>query len=174
MNPKVEQWLKEQEEKKQKQDTNRRNKLLIQLGLCEQSNDPIEGGHYDYDYSKYVKAFDVTDEEYEAILKYIDTYKSISNNNKYADTNTSNGEGGLRIVAGVVLALCIIGAIIQIIWGLSLINSFFGGTAGKMMLLSAFITIVSGFVIYWTTKVFTNISEKTTEIRDILKSQSKK
>lgn len=173
MNPKVEQWLKEQEEKKQKQETNRKNKLLIQLGLCEQSNDPIEGGHYDDDYSKYVKAFDVTNEEYEAILKYIDTYKSISNN-KYADTNTNNGEGGLRTVARVVLTLCIIVAIIQIIWGLSLINSFLGGTTGIMMLLGAFVTIISGFVIYWTIKVFTNISEKTTEIRDILKSQSKK
>ena len=163
MNPKVEQWLKEQEEKQKEQETNRKNKLLIKLGLCEQSNDPIEGGHYDYDYSKYVKAFDVTDEEYEAILKYTDTDKSATN----------NGEGGLRTVAGVVLALCIIGAIAQMIFGISCIGGLDEGI-GIMMLLGAFITIVSGLVIYWATKVFTNISEKTTEIRDILKSQSKK
>lgn len=164
MNPKVEQWLKEQEEKQKEQEQIARDNLLIELGLCEKYNEPIEGGQYNDTYvAQSVKAFDVTDEEYEAILKYADTSTS----------TIDNAEEKLRTVAYTVLVLCTIGAIAQIIFGISCIAKI-GDGIGIMILLSALVTIVSGFVIYWTTKVFTNISEKTTEIRDILKSQSKK
>ena len=163
MNPKVEQWLKEQQEKENERKEIEKNNLLLKVGLGKVSYDNFEGSKFDYNLHKYIKVEDVTDEEYNEILKYTHLYES--------QIREDNGESGLRVVAVIVLVLCILCSVILFIYAISMLDSWFGKTAGIISLFSAFLTIVSGFILYWSVKVITNISLKTTEIRDLLKKK---
>lgn len=167
MNPKVEQWLKEQQKKENEQKEIEKNNFLVKIGLYKSSYDYFEGSKYDHYMQKYIKVEDVTDEEYNEILKYAYLYESQTRE----DNREDNGENGLRVVAVIVLALCILCSVILFIYSISMFNSWFGKTAGIISLFSAFLTIVSGFILYWSVKVITNISLKTTEIRDLLKKK---
>ncbi len=167
MNPKVEQWLKEQQKKENERKEIEKNNLLVKIGLGEAYDCYAKGRIYNRDLHKYIKAEDVTDEEYNEILKYAYLYESQTRE----DNREDNGENGLRVVAVIVLALCILCSVILFIYAISMLDSWFGKTAGIISLFSAFLTIVSGFILYWSVKVITNISLKTTEIRDLLKKK---
>lgn len=166
MNPKVEQWLKEQQEKENKQKEIEKNNLLVKLGLYEESTKEEDGSKYDFNLKKYIKTIDVTDDDYDKIKKYACNYtKPKKAEQTYKPEN--NGEKALRCIALIILILTILSAFIAFICTIL----WHGSVDSLMALLLATIMVIYGLITYWIVKVGTNISLKSTEIRDLLKKK---
>ena len=140
-----------------------KQRLLNRLGLVEQVKVEKEDGFdyqvYDkesqrYVYYKYVYP-EITDEEYKKLLKYDPLLQDLEPEN--------NGENALYTLSAIYLVLSMIGCVICCCLAIEEGHSFF---------VSGIILLISGLILYWVVKVFTNISRKSTDIYNLLKEKN--
>ena len=162
MNPKVQEFLQAKQAEETAKQTEAKQKLLKELKIydkvvVERKEDSDECIYdpatqrdifYEYQYPE------ITNEEYQLLLKH-STEKDLEN----------NGERVLMVIALVVLYCSIICGIVCILSSVS--------RGGWWLALSGVTAILSAFVSYWTIKVFTNISRKSTAIYKLLEEREK-
>ena len=162
MNPKVQEFLQAKQAEETAKQTEAKQKLLKELKIydkvvVERKEDSDECIYdpatqrdifYEYQYPE------ITDDEYRLLLK-CSTEKDLEN----------NGERALMVIALVVLYCSIICGIVCILSSVS--------RGGWWLALSGVTAILSAFVSYWTIKVFTNISRKSTAIYKLLEERGK-
>lgn len=205
MNPKVEELLQKAREKEQatKEAANaealkNRNAHLIKLGLYKKSDNPehktvVEVNYKDdYDFWRYNDNGDVvyykrlageveeiSDEEYEQLLKYYPQTSNIQvedNRNTVEDnryTIEDNGEGVVMTIATISLIISIIGAFILFCIALSMGIGLCGLSEGAFIgiIMAAAVIVIVAFFGFSIIKVFVNISRKSTAIYQLLKEQ---
>lgn len=121
MNAKVKEFIASAKEQQLAQEKKKKDEILIKLGLYEEeiiTSDKQEdlSYHFDYDerywYKKTKKPIELTDKEYEEVLKYY--VEDVSVEDKHVDVPSANG---LRVWRGILMAIAIIGAIAFFILG---------------------------------------------------------
>lgn len=179
MNPKVEELLQKAREKEQEAALKKKTDFLRKHGLCNSSGEvEIDDPENGYDRScwneegeiVYYRNFvadenfqEVTDEEYEQLLKYYPP----KSHNKNKTTDEDNGEGFIMGFMTTCLILTIIIALVSMLVILNTSPKLFGG----LQFCATVLVIICSLFAYFTTKVFVNISRKSTAIYQLLKEQ---
>ncbi|MBR4120084.1 MAG: hypothetical protein IKK64_08435 [Bacteroidales bacterium] len=134
MNPKVEEFINKMKKEKEFEEQKKREELLISLGLIDESKSTKEIKYFDVwdgtkeckwhaskqKYCKEINSYvpiEVTDEEYNEILKYVTIENPIDNNTKSKTTKWSN------VISAITLIVLIIGIVSGIIVSIA-IDSF--------------------------------------------------
>ena len=188
MNPKVEELLQAAKEAANAEALKKRNAHLIKLGLYKKSDNPenkivVEvNSEDDYDFWHYndngdvvyykrlaVETEEISDEEYEQLLKYYPQTSNIQNKN----TVENNGETFVMAIATISLIISIIGAFIGCCIALNMGIGLFGLSEGAFIgiIMAAAVTVIVAFFGFSIIKVFVNISRKSTAIYQLLKEQ---
>ena len=127
MNAKVEDFIKKMKEEQKAKELKQREEYLISLGLVDDSKtvngiiylekwDGTKECKFDYKLQKYYKegsiaaALEVTDEEYQEILKYAPITKEETNDDKSSGGTT--WANTIKVIANILLAINIIGGFI--------------------------------------------------------------
>lgn len=182
MHPRVEAFLKRKREEEKSNELEKRNKLFKKLGLYTEKEVSYSEG---YDRVAWVdgkpvyykwEIAEVSDEEYNEILKYAKAEsKEQSETPTKKPFNPSeiedNGENYIMKFAKVWLIVLIAIATITCIVGIVVSDELFdfnwlmflGYIAGSAL------TALTGFFVYFTIKVFANISYKSSAIYQLLK-----
>lgn len=169
MHPRVEAFLKQKREAERVAELEKRNKLFKELGLYTEKEVPdsesetcdrVAWVNDKYVYYKW-EIIDVSDEEYNEILKYANAESK----------DGDNGENYIVKFAKIWLIALIAIAIITCIFGMVVSNERFGFNWLMFLcyLLGSALTALAGFFVYFTIKVFANISRKSSAIYQLLK-----
>ena len=124
MNAKVQEFIDKMIEKQKGEELKQREKHLISLGLIDENKNTYltskvypneEGWHFDFKEQVYYKgtksAIEVTDEEYQEILKYAPIKEKIVT----AEEAKTTWANAINVIANILLVLNIIGGIILFI-----------------------------------------------------------
>ena len=182
MHPRVEAFLKQKREAERVAELEKRNKLFKKLGLYTEKEVSYSEG---YDRAVWVdgkpiyykwEMLDVSEEEYNEILKYANAEsKGQSETPTKKQLNPSeiedNGENYIVKFAKVWLIALIAIAIITCIVGMVVSDAHFGFNWLMFLcyLLGSALTALAGFFVYFTIKVFANISRKSSAIYQLLR-----
>lgn len=161
MDQKVQEFLQKRHEEEAALLTEAKQKLLKKLNLYDkvvvEKSDGYDSYDYDNEDQKYIfykyKYPEITDEEYDQLLKYSTPDEEIADN---------NGEEGLTIISGIGLGICVFAGVIMI---------FYSFNEGFLAFISGVCAIICGLIQFWITKVFANISSKSTAIYKFLKNK---
>lgn len=180
MNQKVEELLRQASEKAQSEKRKEVNALLDKLNLYELEEVDGRKSHFDileYKNGKPVylkkKYIEISDEEYQELLKYYPIEAHIQQEPKPKISTEDNGEKFVMLIAKICLYLSIISAVILLLFTL-IKGTGYGGLSVFIYaacLIICGLSLVVSFLGYYTVKIFTNISRKTSAIYQILEEK---